>query len=136
MWGVTAEDDKEAAMMGIEKTVSYFHSIGMPTSFGENKDIGVLEDNTLHDMAYCCTYQRTRTIRKLQGAWRRRFTRFISRRIGKEKGRSKMNSGSAFRLNSNLCTLELLTDTYLQNKAAAAPKFSSSCQGSSEVFLS
>lgn len=62
VWGVTAEDDKEAAMMGIEKTVSYFHSIGMPTSFGENKDIGVLEDNTLYDMAYCCTYQRTRTI--------------------------------------------------------------------------
>ncbi len=38
MWNVTEEDDTKAALEGIEKTVDFFRSIGMPTSI---KELGV-----------------------------------------------------------------------------------------------
>ncbi|HBM47467.1 MAG TPA: NADH-dependent alcohol dehydrogenase [Lachnoclostridium sp.] len=62
VWGVTISDETEAAMEGIKKTVGFFRSIGMPTSFEDNKDIGVQDDVTLHDLAYRCSYHRSRTI--------------------------------------------------------------------------
>lgn len=62
VWGVTTSDETQTAMEGIEKTVAFFRSIGMPASFEENKDIGLQDDTTLHDLAYRCTYHRTRTI--------------------------------------------------------------------------
>ena len=38
VWNVTEEDDTKAALEGIEKTVDFFRSIGMPTSI---KELGV-----------------------------------------------------------------------------------------------
>ena len=35
VWGVTGSDDADAARLGIEKTVGFFHSIGMPTNLRE-----------------------------------------------------------------------------------------------------
>ena len=62
VWGVTESDETKAALAGIEKTVAFFRSIGMPASMEENKDVGVQDEVTLHDLAYRCTYHRTRTI--------------------------------------------------------------------------
>ncbi len=62
VWGVTEADDEKAAMTGIEKTVAFFRSINMPTSLEENKDVGLQDDVSLRDLAYRCTYHRTRTI--------------------------------------------------------------------------
>lgn len=66
VWGIAETDDTKAALSGIEKTVAFFRSIGMPASLEENKDIGVQDDVTLHDLAYRCTYHRTRTIGTFQ----------------------------------------------------------------------
>lgn len=66
VWGIAETDDIKAALSGIEKTVAFFRSIGMPASLEENKDIGVQDDVTLHDLAYRCTYHRTRTIGTFQ----------------------------------------------------------------------
>ena len=38
----------------------------MPASLEENKDIGVQDDGILRDLAYRCTYHRTRTIGTFQ----------------------------------------------------------------------
>lgn len=62
VWGVTEADEEKAALEGMKKTVAFFRSIGMPTSMEENKDIGLQDDVTLHDLAYRCTYHRTRSI--------------------------------------------------------------------------
>lgn len=66
VWGIAETDDTKAALSGIEKTVAFFRSIGIPASLEENKDIGVQDDVTLHDLAYRCTYHRTRTIGTFQ----------------------------------------------------------------------
>lgn len=60
VWGICEEDTEKAAVLGIEKTVEYFKSLGMPVSLGECT--GVQSDETLRDLAYRCSYGNTRTI--------------------------------------------------------------------------
>jgi alcohol dehydrogenase YqhD (iron-dependent ADH family) len=55
VWGLSGAED------GIERTISFFRELGMPTSFTE-LGIGVLSDSQLDELAYGCTYRRTRTI--------------------------------------------------------------------------
>lgn len=62
VWGVTEGDEKVQALAGIQATVDFFRSIGMPTSFGANKDVGIQTDDVLKDLAYRCTFARKRTI--------------------------------------------------------------------------
>lgn len=62
VWGIKEGNENERALAGIEATVSYFRSLGMPVCFSENKEIGVQNDETLHELAYRCTFERTRTI--------------------------------------------------------------------------
>lgn len=66
VWGIAEADDTKAALSGIDKTVAFFRSIGMPASLEENKDIGIQDDGILRDLAYRCTYHRTRTIGTFQ----------------------------------------------------------------------
>lgn len=66
VWGIAEADDTKAALSGIDKTVAFFRSIGMPASLEENKDIGVQDDGILRDLAYRCTYHRTRAIGTFQ----------------------------------------------------------------------
>lgn len=62
VWGIKEGDEKERALAGIQATVAYFRSLGMPTCFSENKEIGIQEDSVLRELAYRCTFERTRTI--------------------------------------------------------------------------
>ena len=62
VWGLSGADEKELALAGIQATVDYFASLGMPTSFGKNQDIGIQPEEVLRDLAFRCTFQRTRTI--------------------------------------------------------------------------
>lgn len=64
VWGVTAEDDAQAARAGIRATVDYFASLEMPTSFADC--IGVQSPETCADMAYRCAYEGSRTIGSLR----------------------------------------------------------------------
>lgn len=64
VWGVTAEDDAQAARQGIQATVDYFASLDMPTSFAGC--IGVQTPETCADMAYRCAYEGSRTIGSVQ----------------------------------------------------------------------
>lgn len=64
VWGVTAEDDAQAARQGIQATVDYFASLDMPTSFADC--IGVQTPETCADMAYRCAYEGSRTIGSVQ----------------------------------------------------------------------
>lgn len=66
VWGLDDSDENALALKGIQATVDFFRSLDMPTSFAENKDIGVQEDAVLRDLAYRCTYQRSRTIGTFQ----------------------------------------------------------------------
>ena len=60
VWGIAEEDDAQAARQGIQATVDYFASLGMPTSFAPR--IGVQSRETCADMAYRCAYEGKRTI--------------------------------------------------------------------------
>lgn len=62
VWGLDGDDEETLALAGIQATVDYFRSLGMPVSFGDNKDIGIQEDTVLRDLAFRCSYQQTRTI--------------------------------------------------------------------------
>lgn len=64
VWGVTAEDDTQAASAGIQATVDYFASLDMPASFADC--IGVQTPETCADMAYRCAYEGSRTIGSLR----------------------------------------------------------------------
>ncbi|MGN0158310.1 MAG: iron-containing alcohol dehydrogenase [Brotaphodocola sp.] len=66
VWGLDDPDENALALKGIQATVDFFCSLDMPTGFGENKDIGVQDDAVLRDLAYRCTYQRSRTIGTFQ----------------------------------------------------------------------
>lgn len=62
VWGVAdTGDDEKTALAGIDATVAYFKSIGMPTNFKE-LGIGTLNDADLDELAYRCTYFGVRTI--------------------------------------------------------------------------
>lgn len=61
VWGVEETDTEEAARLGIEKTVDYFRSIGMPVSIGE-LETGVRTDEEIRDMARRATLNDTITL--------------------------------------------------------------------------
>ena len=61
VWGVEETDTEEAARLGIEKTVDYFRSIGMPVSIGE-LETGVRTDEEIQDMARRATLNDTITL--------------------------------------------------------------------------
>ena len=62
VWGLKGEDENALALAGIQATVTYFSELGMPVCFGENPDIGIQDDEVLRDLAYRCSFQRSRTI--------------------------------------------------------------------------
>ncbi len=62
VWGLSGQDETALAQAGIQATVDYFSEIGMPTCFSESQEIGVQTDEVLQDLAYRCSYQRSRTI--------------------------------------------------------------------------
>ena len=62
VWNVEEADDVKAAQEGIRKTVTYFASLDMPTSFREAKEIGSKTDEEMKQMAHGCSYEGTRTI--------------------------------------------------------------------------
>ena len=62
VWNVEEADDVKAAQEGIRKTVTYFASLNMPTSFREAKEIGSKTDEEVKQMAHGCSYEGTRTI--------------------------------------------------------------------------
>ncbi|MFZ5368031.1 MAG: iron-containing alcohol dehydrogenase [Spirochaetota bacterium] len=65
VWGIgDAGDDEKKALSGIDATVAYFKSLGMPTNFKE-LGIGTLTDAELDELAYRCTYFGARTIGNL-----------------------------------------------------------------------
>jgi len=50
VWGITTEDDNQAALEGIQATVDYFRSLNMPTSIPE-LGIGEVSDEAIFEMA-------------------------------------------------------------------------------------
>ena len=54
VWGIETEDAKQAAEESIEKTVSYFKEIGMPTCLSE-LGVGVLDAETLKMLSFDAT---------------------------------------------------------------------------------
>lgn len=61
VWGIRAQDAKEAAYGAIEATESYFRQLEMPTCIGE-LECGVLEDTMLQQMAESITNDGENTI--------------------------------------------------------------------------
>ena len=63
VWGLDAsgKTPQEAALAAIQATEQFFRSLGMPTCLSE-LGCGVLEEATLKELAYRCTYYQTRTI--------------------------------------------------------------------------
>lgn len=62
VWGFSIENEAALAQAGIQATVAYFAEIGMPTSFSESPKLGIQTDEVLQDLAFRCSYQRSRTI--------------------------------------------------------------------------
>lgn len=62
VWGLQDKDENALALAGIRATVAYFSELGMPVCFGKNADIGIQSDDVLRDLAYRCSFQRSRTI--------------------------------------------------------------------------
>ncbi len=62
VWGLEGTDTETLALAGIQATKDYFASISMPTGFAENHDVGIQEDSVLRDLAYRCSWQRSRVI--------------------------------------------------------------------------
>lgn len=62
VWGLNGRTEDELALAGIKATVDYFRTLGMPTSFGTNTDIGIQDETSLHRLAYRCAHEGTRTI--------------------------------------------------------------------------
>lgn len=61
VWGIKKADADEAARAGIDATVKYFASIGMPTCFTE-LGIGVQSEEILKELADRCVYYGKRTV--------------------------------------------------------------------------
>ena len=64
VWGLQMDEERAAAEAGINATVDFFASLGMPTGF--DSCIGLQTDETCADMAYRCAYEGTRTIGTLR----------------------------------------------------------------------
>ncbi len=65
VYGVTAEDDREAAMAGIEKTNAFFKSLGMPLTLTELLKHSPT-DTELNGLAKECSFGYSRTIGTFQ----------------------------------------------------------------------
>ena len=59
VWGVLSDDDRTAALGGIEKMAEFFKEIGMPTSL---RDFGIKE-NCSEELSDLCTFSKTRTVK-------------------------------------------------------------------------
>ena len=61
VYGVVEADDKKAADTGIEKTVEFFKSVGMPVSLHEllNREVS---EKDCEDLAINCSYKKSRSI--------------------------------------------------------------------------
>ena len=64
VWGIQMDEERAAAEAGINATVDFFASLGMPTGF--DSCIGLQTDEICADMAYRCAYEGTRTIGTLR----------------------------------------------------------------------
>ena len=64
VWGVQEEDDLTAAEKGIEKTVEFFRSIGMPTLLAE-LEVGITETD-LHELAMDATANDTLELSRIR----------------------------------------------------------------------
>lgn len=62
VWGLTGTDETELGLAGISATEQYFRSIGMPTCFSENADVGIQVEEVLRKLAHSCSNEGTRTI--------------------------------------------------------------------------
>lgn len=62
VWGLTGTDETRLALDGIKATEEYFKSIGMPTCFSENTDVGIQNEEVLRKLAHSCSNGGTRTI--------------------------------------------------------------------------
>lgn len=65
VWGISEEDDIEAARKGIQATVEYFRSFHMPVSIGE-LETGILKEEELLDMARRATGNDSFTVAKFK----------------------------------------------------------------------
>ena len=61
VYGVVEADDKKAADIGIEKTVEFFKSVGMPTNLHDLLGREV-SDKDIEDLAINCSYNKSRSI--------------------------------------------------------------------------
>jgi alcohol dehydrogenase YqhD (iron-dependent ADH family) len=61
VWGIKMADADEAARAGINATVIYFSSIGMPTCFTE-LGIGIQNEDILEELADRCVFYGERTV--------------------------------------------------------------------------
>ena len=61
VWGVTCENDDDAAVEGINRTEEYFRQIGMPTCF-TTLGIGIQPDDVLEQLADFCVHHGKRVI--------------------------------------------------------------------------
>ena len=66
VWNITEGSDEEIALAGIQATVDYFKSIGVPTCFSEAAEIGVQSEEVLRDLTDRCTFHGARTIGTFQ----------------------------------------------------------------------
>ncbi len=64
IWDIAEEDDRIAAVRGIDATESYFRSLGMPVTLGQA--VGVQSEETLKALAHKCAFGGTRTIGSLR----------------------------------------------------------------------
>ena len=64
VWGIQMDEERAAAEAGINATMDFFSSLGMPTGF--DSCIGLQTDEICADMAYRCAYEGTRTIGTLR----------------------------------------------------------------------
>ena len=65
VWGISEENDIEAARKGIQATVEYFRSLHMPVSIGE-LETGILKEEELLDMARRATGNDSFTVAKFK----------------------------------------------------------------------
>ena len=61
VYGVVEADDKKAADIGIEKTIEFFKSVGMPTNLHDLLGREV-SDKDIEDLAINCSYNKSRSI--------------------------------------------------------------------------
>ncbi len=60
VFGIDTNDDKEAALLCIEKMDAFFESIGMPTRISK---LGIhLTEEQIEELAFKCSFEKTRTI--------------------------------------------------------------------------